>query len=101
MFELRTTQLFDNWFRKLRDKKARARIQVRLDRLELGNLGDVAPVAPVGSGVSELRIAYGPGYRLYITQRSKVVVILLVGGNKATQVKDIELAKRLAKRLEE
>lgn len=98
MYELRTTQLFDNWFRRLRDKKARARIQVRLDRLELGNFGDVAPV---GSGVSELRIAYGPGYRVYITQRSKVVVILLVGGNKAMQVKDIELAKRLAKRLEE
>jgi len=98
LYELRTTQLFDNWFRRLRDKKARARIQVRLDRLELGNFGDVAPV---GSGVSELRIAYGPGYRVYITQRSKVVVILLVGGNKAMQVKDIELAKRLAKRLEE
>ncbi|MDA0928431.1 MAG: type II toxin-antitoxin system RelE/ParE family toxin [Proteobacteria bacterium] len=96
MYQLRTTHLFDSWFRKLRDKKARARIQVRLDRLELGNLGDVAPV---GSSVSELRIDYGPGYRVYITRRSQFLIILLAGGNKATQVKDIALAKRLAKQL--
>lgn len=91
-----TTPVFDKWFERLRDRKAAARIQARIDRAESGNLGDCKPV---GEGISEMRIDYGPGYRLYFLQRGPEVVILLVGGGKATQAKDIELAKRLAKQV--
>ncbi len=91
-----TTPVFDRWFERLRDRRAAARVQVRIDRAESGNLGDYKPV---GEGVSEMRIDHGPGYRLYFLQRGTEVVILLVGGGKATQAKDIELAKQLAKQV--
>ncbi len=91
-----TTPVFDTWFTGLRDRRAAARIQARIDRAESGNLGDCKPV---GEGVSEMRIDYGPGYRVYFLRRGRDVVILLVGGGKATQVKDIERAKELAKQV--
>ncbi len=98
MIEIRKTDLFDNWFGRLKDRRAKARIQARIDRLETGHFGDVAPV---GEGVSELRIFYGPGYRVYFIQRGSVVVILLSGGDKSTQDSDIIKAKELAKKLED
>ncbi len=97
MIEIRTTEVFLKWFQGLRDRRAKARIQVRIDRIERGNFGDVAPV---GEGVSELRIFYGPGYRIYFVQRSSVLVILLVGGEKSSQADDIAKAKDLARQLE-
>lgn len=81
---------FDDWLDGLRDTKGQSRIQVRLDRLEQGNLGDCKPV---GEGVLELRINYGPGYRVYIAEDGPVVVLLLIGGDKGTQTKDIKTAK--------
>ena len=96
MKSLQTTDVFDRWYDGLRDRQGRARIAARLRRVELGNLGDVKPV---GSGVSELRIDYGPGYRVYLTQRGLEVVILLAGGDKRTQSKDIEAAIEMAKRV--
>lgn len=98
MIEVRQTDIFANWFKKLRDRKAKARIQARIDRIEIGNFGDVAPV---GEGVSELRIHYGPGYRVYFIQRGPVVVILLSGGDKGSQNADIKWAKEIAKQLED
>jgi len=83
-----------NGFAELRDIKARARIDVRIKRLALGNYGDAAPV---GEGVSELRIFYGPGYRVYFKNSGKEIIILLCGGDKSTQSRDIETAKQLAK----
>lgn len=97
MIEIRTTPVFLKWFKGLNDQRAKARIQVRIDRMERGNLGDVAPV---GEGVSELRIFYGPGYRIYFVQRSSVLIILLSGGDKRSQSADIVKAKDLAKQLE-
>lgn len=97
MLEVHTTAEFDSWLEKLRDRKARARIQARIDRIELGNFGDVQPV---GEGISELRIFYGPGYRVYFIKRASVIVVLLVGGDKSSQDKDIERAKILARELE-
>jgi putative addiction module killer protein len=94
MIEVRQTDLFANWLRKLRDEQARARIQIRIRRLSLGNFGDVKPV---GEGVSELRIDYGPGYRVYFHQTGNLLVLLLVGGIKKTQDSDIVKAKQLAK----
>jgi len=91
-----TTLVFDRWFERLRDRRAAARIQARIDRAESGNLGDCKPV---GEGVSEMRIDYGPGYRLYFVQRGGEVIILLVGGGKSTQARDIEMARELAKQL--
>jgi putative addiction module killer protein len=96
MMEVRQTEIFDNWFKSLKDRKAKARVQARIDRLELGNFGDVAPV---GEGVSELRIHYGPGYRVYFIQCGQLVVVLLAGGDKSTQDSDIKKAKELAKQL--
>lgn len=96
MKSIQTTDVFDHWYDGLRDRQGRARIAARLRRVELGNFGDVKPV---GSGVSELRIDYGPGYRVYLTQRGLEVVILLAGGDKRTQSKDIEAAIEMAKRL--
>ncbi len=96
MKSLQTTDVFDRWYDGLRDRQGRARIAARLRRVELGNFGDVKPV---GSGVSELRIDYGPGYRVYLTQRGLEVVILLAGGDKRTQSKDIEAAIEMAKRV--
>ena len=97
MIEVRKTDLFTKWFDGLKDRRARARIQARIDRVEMGNFGDVAPV---GDGISELRIFYGPGYRVYFSQRKSVVVILLCGGDKSTQQSDIVKAKEIAKQLE-
>lgn len=91
-----TTPVFDTWFGGLRDRRAAARIQARIDRAESGNLGDCKPV---GEGVSEMRIDVGPGYRVYFLQRGTEVVILLAGGEKSTQTKDIAAAKRLAKQV--
>jgi len=98
MIEIRKTEIFTKWFDGLKDRRARARIQARIDRVEMGNFGDVAPV---GEGISELRIFYGPGYRVYFIQRSSVVIILLSGGDKSTQVSDITRAKEIAKQIEE
>ena len=98
MIEVHKTEIFTSWFDNLKDRRAKARIQARIDRLELGNFGDVAPV---GDGVSELRIFYGPGYRVYFVQQGSIVVILLSGGDKSTQKTDIVKAKGLAKKLED
>ncbi len=97
MIEVRKTEIFDKWFTKLKDRKAKARIQARIDRVEIGNFGDVSPV---GEGISELRIFYGPGYRVYYVQKDSVVVILLSGGDKSSQKSDIAKAKEIAKQLE-
>ncbi|MFM8364310.1 MAG: type II toxin-antitoxin system RelE/ParE family toxin [Verrucomicrobiota bacterium] len=93
MIEIRKTEEFARWLDGLRDIRARARIQVRIERLALGNSGDWQPV---GSGVSELRIHYGPGYRVYYIQRGRELVVLLAGGDKSSQAKDIKNALRLA-----
>ena len=92
MTTIRTTPEYDAWFASLRDEGARQRINIRIRRVSLGNFGDVKPV---GEGVSELRIDYGPGYRVYLVQRGDV--ILLCGGDKRTQERDITKAKRMAK----
>ena len=97
MLEVYKTEEFASWFKKLLDRQAKARIQARIDRLEQGHFGDVEPV---GNGVNELRVFYGPGYRIYFARRSSVVVILLTGGDKSSQSKDIEKAKELARQLE-
>jgi putative addiction module killer protein len=94
MVEIRQTDTYTDWFAALRDRQARARIDVRIRRLSLGNPGDVKPV---GEGVSELRIDYGPGYRVYFVQRGKTLVVLLAGGNKHTQDSDIKTALELAR----
>lgn len=96
MKTIHTTETFDGWFAGLRDKQAEKRIQARLRRAELGNFGDCGPV---GEGVSEMRIHYGPGYRVYFTQRGMEIVILLAGGNKSTQSQDIKAALDLARQL--
>ena len=96
MVEIRQTNDYAKWFEKLRDPQARARILVRVRRLSLGNPGDVRSV---GDGVSEMRIDYGPGYRVYFTWQGDVIVVLLIGGDKRTQQRDIEKAKTLAKQL--
>lgn len=93
MAEIIKTAVFDRWLRKLNDRRAAARVLVRIDRLATGNPGDVRPV---GEGISELRIDYGPGYRVYCLQQGDVMIVLLVGGDKSTQDKDIVQAKRLA-----
>lgn len=95
---IRKTDLFAEWLDSLRDIQARARVQARIERLALGNPGDVQAV---GEGVSELRIHYGPGYRVYFKQRGRAVIILLAGGDKSTQAKDIRSALRLARNLSE
>jgi len=94
MVEIKQTLQFRRWERKLRDKRAKASIAARVFRLANGLAGDVAPV---GSGVSELRIHYGPGYRVYFMQRGNEIIILLCGGDKGTQHQDIETAKLLAR----
>ncbi len=96
MIEIRKTDIFIEWLDGLRDIQARARIQIRIERLAAGNAGDVEPV---GDGVSELRINYGPGYRVYFKQRGRELIILLAGGDKRTQAKDIKTALRLARNL--
>ncbi|MHB8303950.1 MAG: type II toxin-antitoxin system RelE/ParE family toxin [Acidobacteriaceae bacterium] len=94
MIAIRQTETFSAWLQALRDSTAKAKIAARVQRLAFGNPGDVRPV---GGGVSELRIHHGPGYRVYYMQRGTVLIVLLCGGDKATQDKDIETAKRLAK----
>ena len=96
MIEIRKTETYAKWFNSLRDIQARARILVRIERLAAGNPGDVKPV---GEGVSELRINYGPGYRVYYMKHRREIVILLAGGDKHTQIRDIKTALRLAKNL--
>jgi putative addiction module killer protein len=96
LIEIRQTDIFAAWFAGLRDRQARARITARIRRLSLGNPGDVKPV---GSAVSEMRIDYGPGYRVYFTRHGEVVVILLCGGDKRTQDRDIARALALAREL--
>ena len=96
MIEIRKTEIFAKWLDGLHDIRARARIQARIERLAGGNPGDVKAV---GEGVSELRIDYGPGYRVYYKKRGQKVVILLAGGDKRTQAKDIKTALRLSQNL--
>lgn len=96
MIEVRQTYAYANWFDGLRDSEARARILVRIRRLSIGNPGDVRPV---GEGVSEMRIDYGPGYRIYFANRGEQLVILLAGGDKRSQARDIRTARDLARNL--
>jgi putative addiction module killer protein len=96
MIEIRQTERFARWFAALRDGRARTRIQARIDRLAIGNAGDVKPV---GSGVSEMRVDYGPGYRVYFAQQGAALVVLLAGGDKGTQDRDIKAALELARNL--
>jgi putative addiction module killer protein len=96
--EVRQTERFAQWLQDLRDLRARAKVQVRIERLIGGNPGDVRPV---GSGISELRIDYGPGYRVYYQQKDSRLIILLAGGDKSSQVKDIEEALMLSRQIKE
>ena len=98
MVEVRQTERFARWLEDLRDLRARARVQARIERLVGGNPGDIKPV---GSGVSELRINYGPGYRVYFKQKGSTLIILLAGGDKASQPRDIDEALSLARQIKE
>ena len=98
MTKIYTTEVFDLWFESLRDRLAARRIQARIDRDEDGNLGDHKSLA---QGVFELRIHHGPGYRVYFAQRGEAIVILLVGGDKSSQARDIQIAQELARQLKE
>ena len=98
MYEIRRTETFSKWLDRLRDARARVRVLSRLTRVEGGNLGDHKPV---GEDVSELRIDYGPGYRVYFTKRGSTIIVLLVGGDKSSQKQDIKRAIQLAQELEE
>ena len=96
MIEIRQTKTFVTWFESLRDRQAKARINIRIRRLSMGNPGDVKPV---GQGVSELRIDCGPGYRVYFIQRGETLILLLAGGDKRTQKRDIKTALDLSQDL--
>ena len=96
MIEIRTTANYDRWFGRLRDERAKAKINARLIRLATGNSGDVKGL---GGGLSELRVDYGPGYRVYLTRKGNIYVLLLFGGDKDTQQDDIAQARRLAAEL--
>lgn len=96
MIEIRQTEFFARWLGSLRDDRARMRINARIRRLSIGNPGDVRPV---GEGVSEMRIDYGPGYRVYFVRRGNTLVVLLAGGDKRTQDRDIATARALARAL--
>ena len=98
MYEIRRTETFSKWLDRLRDARARVRVLSRLTRAEEGNLGDTKPV---GESVSEMRIDYGPGYRVYFTKRRKAIIVLLIGGDKSSQEQDIKRAIQLARDLEE
>ena len=98
MIQIQQPEAYAKWFSGLRDRVARARIDILIRRLSLGNTGDAKPV---GDGVSELRVDHGPGYRVYFIQRGEVVIVLLAGGDKSTQDKDIRAAIALAKDLKE
>jgi len=93
MTEIAKSTTFDKWLRKLRDPRAKALVEMRIRRLSLGNAGDVKPI---GGGLSEMRIAYGPGYRVYFMQQGGILTLLLCGGDKTTQQKDIAAARRIA-----
>ena len=93
MIELKQTEIFRRWLMRLRDERAQVLIAARLERLTFSLAGDVKPV---GKGISELRIDYGPGYRVYFQKRRSTIIVLLCGGNKSTQARDIKTAKRLA-----
>ena len=97
MFQIQQTEVFAKWFVNLHDVRAKARILARLDSVRLGNLGDAKSV---GGGVSEMRIDVGAGYRVYFTRRQRVIVILLCGGDKSTQAKDIANAKLIVQQIE-
>lgn len=96
VIEVRQTVTFVKWLDALRDEQARKRIVIRIRRLELGNAGNVKPV---GEGVSEMRVPYGPGYRIYFTRSAETITILLCGGDKSSQSRDIAIAKQLAKEI--
>ena len=96
MLEVRQTATYADWFSSLRDRATKSRIDIRIRRLSLGNPGDVKPV---GEGVSELRVDYGPGYRVYFIKKADLYVVLLVGGDKSSQAVDISKAKALAREL--
>lgn len=96
MVEIRKTELFAKWIDNLRDVQAKARVLVRIERLASGNAGDVKSV---GEGISEMRIDYGPGYRVYFIKRGSELIILLAGGDKSSQTADIKVAIRLASNL--
>ena len=96
MIEIRETETYAQWFERLRDRQAKARINIRIRRLSLGNPGEVKAV---GEGVSELKLTHGPGYRIYFIQRGQEFVVLLAGGDKSGQDQDIALAKKLAREL--
>lgn len=98
MYYLQRTREFDRWLQRLRDMRAKARILARLRSVEYGNMGDIEPV---GDGISELRIHYGPGYRVYLKRAGKVLLLILCGGDKSTQEKNILKAKSLAKKYED
>jgi putative addiction module killer protein len=98
MVDIRQTDAYKKWFASLKDRNARARIDVRLKRILLGNFGDVEPV---GEGVFEIKIDYGPGYRVYFVREENVLVILLCGGDKSTQSKDIQRAHKISRSLRE
>lgn len=98
MIEILETEIYSAWFARLRDERAKARINTRIYRLSLGNPGDVKPV---GSGISEMRIDYGPGYRIYFTRRGQKLILLLCGGDKSSQAADIASAKALAADMED
>ena len=98
MIQIQQTETYAKWFAGVRDRVTRARIDIRIRRLSLGNAGDTKPV---GEGVSELRVDHGPGYRIYFIQSGEVVIVLLAGGDKSTQDQDIRNAKVLAKDLKE
>jgi putative addiction module killer protein len=98
VIEIVQSEEFEHWIAKLRDLRAQLRIRARIERLSSGNPGDIKPV---GAGVAELRVDYGPGYRVYILQRGEVLIVLLCGGDKSTQSKDIKQAKLIAQRWKE
>jgi putative addiction module killer protein len=98
MFTVERTAIFMDWLSRLKDRRAAARIAIRIERMKDGNLGDVGPV---GEGVSEMRVDYGPGYRVYFVQRQRTLIVLLCGGDKKTQARDIARAKKLAKECKE
>jgi putative addiction module killer protein len=97
VYQLQRTDVFDEWLLGMRDMRAKARILVRLESARLGNLGDVRSV---GGGISEMRVDVGAGYRMYFTRRQRIVLILLCGGDKSTQARDIARAKRIAHEIE-